>query len=83
MNSWEKRADEFHFRHRTFTNDNKVKFITNNAFQLNKPIELNDNESYIKIGNNWRFKQVEMNMVLQFSPDGDNNWTDKRTLSAV
>ena len=81
MKSWEKRAATFHFRHRTSGNDDKVSLITSHAFKFNKPIELDDNDNYIKIGQNWRLKQVGTDLVIQHSDDGVN-WTSKWALGS-
>ena len=54
MKSWEQRADTFHFKHRTKNNNDKVSLLTSHAFKFNKPIELEDEGSYLQLGK-WRF----------------------------
>ena len=79
MKSWEKRADTFHFKHRTKNNNDKVSLLTSHAFKFNKPIELEDEGSYLQLGK-WRFIEKGDTLCIQkqtTDTSGDTQWITK------
>ena len=79
MNAWETRADDFHFRHRTKNNNDKVNFITSHVFKMIKPLELDDEASYLKLGPSWRLKQDNQDLVFQYL--SNDIWITKMSFS--
>lgn len=76
--SSERRSNTFIFTPRTSKN---VRFETNEAFQFNNNIELGQPDLHMKLGSNWRVKQVGQNLVFQYSQDGKSNWITKSELA--
>ena len=79
MRTWEQRADSFRFIHRTRNNNDKVSLITSHAFKFNKPIEMENEGSYLQLGK-WRFiEQGEALCIQSKTIDASGNilWTTK------